>query len=234
MAGLFADLFGTTKAFFRVGLTGPRLKNTGGNLAVRNSGDTADVEVTASKLNVSGDSIDLNSDAAGAGNDFKLTLQRNAAQTSGLTLVAPVGKSTDGYLVRQKAGTAPGVLELELVAPTGTASQLTVETTSLAFGAGATTAMFTKSATAVIDRIQVVVDTPFNGTPSASVGITGTASKYAASADFDLTAAAGTVFEIHPGLGAAGAGEDLIITYAGGGATAGAARFIVFYADAPV
>lgn len=231
---LFSDLLGTTRAFFRIGLSGPRLKNSAGNLAVRNAGDTADVELTASKANISGDSIVINSDAAGTGSDRLLTILRNAAQTADLTLVPPTAKGTDGYLLRQKAGTAAGVLELELVAPTGTQAQVTAETTSLAFGAAATTAMFTLAATGIIQSIQVVVDTPFNGTPTASVGIAGTTSKYAASTDIDLTAAAATVFQIHPGLPAPGAPENLIITYSAGGATAGAARFIVYYADAPV
>ena len=41
----FTDLAGTLGSFFRLRSTGVRLKNNGGNLAVRNSGDTADAEI---------------------------------------------------------------------------------------------------------------------------------------------------------------------------------------------
>ena len=47
------DLAGTLGGFFRLGLSGVRLKNNAGNLAVRNSGDRvvpgADAEITAAK-----------------------------------------------------------------------------------------------------------------------------------------------------------------------------------------
>lgn len=230
---MFTDLLGTTRAFFRIGLTGPRLKNTGGNLSVRNAGDTADAELTTSLLHNSGDSIEINSDAAGTGADRKLTLRKNSAASADVTIDFPAAKGTDGYLLRQKAGTAPGVIELELVAPTSTAMNEAVDTATLAFGATSPVALFTQAATAVIDKVQVVIDTPFNGTPSVSIGIAGTTSKYVSATDIDLTAAAGTVFEIHPGLPAPGAAEALIATYSAGGASAGSARVIVYYADAP-
>ena len=74
---LFADLIGTTLNFFRIGKTGPRLKDDSGNLAVRDSGDTADVEVTASQFNASSDvGLVINSDAAGTGDDWKFTIER--------------------------------------------------------------------------------------------------------------------------------------------------------------
>lgn len=233
--GLFADILGTTRAFFRIGFTGPRLKSSGTNLLIRNSGDSADAEVTTSKLNNSGNTVSINSDAAGAGADWRLDLSKNTAATAHLEVQFPPAKGTDGYLLRQKAGTAGGVLELELVAPgSQSTASLLAETTNLAFGSSSPVTMYTQSATAVIDKIQIVVDTAFDGTPSASVGIVGNTSKYASATDIDLTAAAETVFEIHPGKPAPGSTENLIITYSAGGASAGAARFLVYYADAPV
>lgn len=231
---IWTDLLGTTKDFFRIGRTGPRLKNVAGNLVVRNPGDSADAEVTASVVRVSGESLELNSDAAGTGNDRKLILQRNAVSGGDLTIIFPGGKATDGYFLRQKAGTAAGVLEFEFVPPSTSSSQVTSDTTSLAFGSGATVPLLTLSSSAVIDKIQIISDTPFNGTPSASIGIAGNTSKYAAATDIDLAAPAGTVTEIHPGLPAPGAPEALIISFAAGGASAGAARVIIYYADAPV
>lgn len=223
--GWFTDLLGTTRAYFKIGgTTGVRLKNNSGNLEVRNTGDSADAAVTTSKVNISGDVIDINSDAAGSGADWKYTLQRPASgMTAAVTLTLPPDDGTSGQVLQTDGS---GVLTWVSAGATGLA--LKMDTTSLAFGASSPVSMMTTGAADIIDHIDVIIDTPFDGTPSASVGISGTTSKYMAATDLDLTAAAGTVFTVHPGLDAAGA-ESLIITYSAGGASAGAARFIVFY-----
>lgn len=224
--GLFSDLFGTTKAFFKIGgTTGVRLKNSSGNLLVRNTGDTADADLTANKVMVSGEVLEINSDAAGAGADWKYTLQRDAANmTAAVVLTLPPNDGTAGQVLSTDGN---GVLTWESAGATGHADKL--DTTSLAFGSASPVSMFTTGAADIVDYIDVIIDTAFDGTPSASVGIVGTTSKYMGTTDLDLTAAATTVFTIHPGLGAQGA-EALIITYSAGGASAGAARFIVHYA----
>jgi hypothetical protein len=222
---IWSDLLGTTKAFFRIGFTGPRLKDSAGSLVIRNPGDTADAQLTASKVNVSGDVIDLNSDAAGAGADWKITLQRPAAgMTAAYTLTLPVDDGTPGQIL---ATDGSGVLSWQSAGNTALCNKL--DTTSLAFGSAATVAMFSTGAGDVIDMIEVIIDTAFNGAPTLSVGIAGTTSKYMAANQVDLTQPAGTVFQVFPGLNAAGA-EALIATYAAGGASAGAARIIVHYA----
>ena len=223
--GWFTDLLGTTRAYFKIGgTTGVRLKNNSGNLEVRNTGDSADAAVTASKVNVSGDVIDINSDAAGSGADWKYTVQRPASgMTAAVTLTLPPDDGTSGQVLQTDGNGA-----LTWVSAGSTGLALKMDTTSLAFGSSSPVSMMTTGAADIIDHIDVIIDTPFDGTPSASVGISGTASKYMAATDLDLTATAGTVFTVHPGIDAAGA-ESLIITYAAGGASAGAARFIVFY-----
>ena len=226
MAGLFSDLWGTTKAYFKIGgTTGVRLKNNTGNLLVRNTDDSADAEVTASKVNISGDVVDLNSDAAGAGADWKFTLQRpTSGMTAAVTLTLPVDDGTAGQVLSTDGS---GVLSWASAGSTSLADKL--DTTSLAFGTASPMAMFTTGAADIVDYIDVVIDTAFDGTPTMSVGITGQTSKYLSTTDVDLTAAAGTVFTVHPGLDAAGA-EALITTYSAGGAAVGAARIIVHYA----
>lgn len=223
--GWFTDLLGTTRAYFKIGgTTGVRLKNNSGNLEVRNTADSADAAVTTSKVNVSGDVIDINSDAAGSGADWKYTIQRPASgMTAAVTVTLPPDDGTPGQVLQTDGN---GVLTWVSAGATGLA--LKMDTTSLAFGSSSPVAMMTTGAADIIDHIDVVIDTPFNGTPSASVGISGQTSKYFAATDLDLTAAAGTVFTVHPGLDAAGA-ESLIITYSAGGASQGAARFTVFY-----
>ena len=225
MASLWQDLLGTTKAFFRIGFTGPRLKNSSGNLLVRNADDSADVEATMLKLNVSGNAVDLNSDAAGSGADWRYTLQRpSSGMGAAVTLTLP---PTDGSPGQALITDGSGVLTFEDAA--STASSDKADTTTLAFDAISPVVMFTLPANAVIEKIQVVIDTAFDGTPSASVGIIGTVSKYLAATDIDLTQSAGTVFEVHPGVEAPGSTEALIITYSAGSAAAGSARFLVFY-----
>lgn len=224
--GLFADLFGTTKAFFKIGgTTGVRLKNSSGNLLIRNTGDSADANVTAALVSVSGDVLEINSDAAGAAADWKYTIQRPAAgMTAAVVLTLPVDDGTANQVLQTDGN---GILGWASAA--STASSDKIDTTSLAFGTASPVAMFTTGAADIIDYIEVVIDTAFDGTASASVGIAGLTSKYAGTTDLDLTAAGGTVFQIHPGIAAAGA-ESLIITYTAGGASAGAARFLVHFA----
>lgn len=223
--GIFIDLLGSTRAYFKIGgTTGVRLKNSSGNLLVRNTGDSADSELTASKLNVSGNVIEINSDAAGSGADWKYTVQRAASgMTADVSLTLPPDDGTSGQVMVTDGS---GVLSWASAASTSLADK--VDSTSLAFGTSSPAAMFTTGAADIIDYIDIVIDTAFDGTPTMSVGITGTASKYMTTSDVDLTAAAGTVFQVHPGVVAQGA-EPLILTYSAGGATAGAARALVHY-----
>jgi hypothetical protein len=224
--GIFSDLLGTLRSSFKIGITGVRLKNSTGNLVVRNSGDSADAEVTASKLSVSGEVIDLNSDAAGSGADWKYTLQRpTSGMSAAVVLTLPVDDGTPNQALVTDGN---GVLSFADAGSTGSSDK--IDSTSLAFGTSSPLAMFTTGAADVVDSIEVVVDTTFTGgTPSLSIGVSGTASKYMSATDIDLTAAAGTVFVVHPGLGAQGA-ESLIATYAANSASAGAARILVHYA----
>ena len=46
----FSGIVATISSFFQIGLTGPRLKNASGNLEIRNSGDTANVDLTAATI----------------------------------------------------------------------------------------------------------------------------------------------------------------------------------------
>lgn len=221
--GIFQDLLGTLRATFKIGgTTGVVLKNSSGNLLVRNTGDSADAAVTTSKLNMSGDALDINSDAAAAGADWKYTLQRPASgMTAAVVLTLPPDDGSPSQVLQ-----TDGSGNLTWVSAGSTANAEKMDTTNLAFGTASPLSLFSTAAADILSKVQVVVDTPFNGTPSLSVGVTGTTSKYLSTTDVDLTAAAGTVFEVHPGLPAAGV-EALIATYTAGGASAGAARILV-------
>lgn len=226
------DLTGTIGAFFKLGFAGVRLKNSSGHLLVRNTGDSADAEVTASKVKVSGDTLEVNSDAVSSGADWKMILARQTSgMTADMTYKFPSVKGTDGNVFAQKAGSGAGVLEFELVSAGNTALARKVDTTTLAFNSSSPLTMFTTGAADVINEVRIIIDTAFDGAPSVSIGISGTTSKYMGATDVDLTMAAGTVFIVHPGKTAQGA-EALIATYSAGGASAGSARIEIDY-DTP-
>ena len=221
---IFSDLVGTTKSYFKLGISGVRLKNVTGNLAVRNSADGADAEVTASKVNISGEQVVLNSDAASSGADWKLILARAASgMTADVTLTFPVDDGTPGQVL-----VTDGSGNLSFGAASNTALCDKVDTTSLAFGSASPLALFSTGAADVVNQVQIIVDTPFNGTaPAVSIGVSGTASKYMAATEVDLKTAG--VYSVHPGLVAGGI-EALIATYSADSSSAGAARILVFYA----
>ena len=223
----YNDLAGTTNGSFLVGTANIWKAITGG-FAARNFADSADAKIQVSTLETSNDNILINYDATSTVNDWTLLLARNPLQTAALTLQMPPSKGTDGFVLRQKASTASGVLELELAAAGSTSQCMAVDTTSLAFGTTSPLALFSTPASAVIHKVEVVIDTAFNGTPTLTIGITGTTSKYMASAQNLLTRPAGDAYEVNPKLPAT-AGESLIATYSAGGATIGAGRILVYY-----
>lgn len=220
----WSKLLGTISPSFKLGFLGTMLKNNSGNLVVRNAGDSADAEITVSKANISGNVIDINSDAAGSGADWRLTLQRPASGMTGhVTLTLPVDDGTPNQVLQTDGN---GVLSW---ASAGSTNHLVAtDTTSLAFGSASTVVAFTLPVNAVVDKVEVIVDTAFNGTPSLSVGYNGgSASEYVASSDVLLTTAGRYTI---PYEGAAvGVTRGIELSYSAGGASAGAARVIVHY-----
>jgi len=225
MAGIFESLLGTMASYFKIGGTsGVRLKNSSGNLLVRNTGDSADAEITASKVSISGEILDINSDAAGSGDDWKYTLQRpTSGMTAAVTLTLPVDDGSPNQVLQ-----TDGSGNTSWATASSTAACTTRDTTSLAFGSSSPVSMFTLPANAVIEKVTTIVDTAFNGTaPTMSVGVSGTASKYVGSSDVDLkTAGAYVVYNTNT---ANGSTEALIITYSADSSSAGAGRVIVDY-----
>lgn len=222
----WTDLIGTLRQTLKIGgSTGTTLKNSSGNLVVRNAADSADAELTTSKLNNSGDSIVLNSDSTSTGADWKVTLQRPASgMTADMTLTLPPDDGTPGQVLQTDGF---GVLSFVTAASTG---HLTAnDTTAIVFNTTSPLTLFTLPANAVVDEAEVVIDTAFNGTPTLSLGISGNTSKYMGSTENDLTQAAETRFITRPGKVASGGTEALIATYSAGGASAGSARIIIRY-----
>lgn len=224
-----SDLAGTALGYLRIGLStaAVRLKSVSGGLVARNSVDSADAPITGSQLRASGDSIELNSDAAGSGADYKYTLQRPAAgMTGAVTLTLPID---DGSPLQVLQTDGSGVLSW-VTSSAGNTNSENLDTTTLAFGDSSPVTMFTKPVNSLVAMIRVIVDTAFNGTaPTLSIGIVGTTSKYMGTTEVNLKEIG--VYEVFPGIAVVAGTEALIATYAADSSSAGAARIEVTYAQ---
>lgn len=225
---VFRDIIGIFTSL-QLGIGGVKIKTTSNQLAVRDASDAAYSTVRAALFATYGNDFELNAGAAGSGADWKMTIKRpSTGMTHALNVTMPSGDPAVGQALTVASFSGDNIT-LEWTTVAGGTDKVVVDTTSLAFGSSSPVAMFTKPANAVVESVKVVVDTAFNGTPSMSVGISGSTSKYMASTQVDLTAAAGTVFEVDPGLVAEVGTEAMIITYSAGSASAGAARVLVAY-----
>ena len=204
---------GTQVGSFILGLLGVKLKNDSGDLAVRNNGDTAYADVKLAKLHI---------------NDAdEVVIQASPSQTGPYTLTLPVNTGSPSQVL-----STDGSGVLSWISAASTDACWKVDSTSFTFGSTSPVSMFTLPANAIIDRVTVIIDTPFDGTPSMSVGVNGgSASKYFGSGDVLMTEAGR--YDVPNESIPVGTTEALEITYAAGGATAGAGRVLVTYAVAP-
>jgi hypothetical protein len=224
--GLFADILGTLSTTFQIGKGGVKLKNNGVTLEVKAVNGTTDAALTASKVSISGDVIELNSDAADSAADRKYTIQRPASGMGGaVTLTLPPDDGSASQVLQTDGN---GVLTW---ASAGTTLDLThVDTTSFTHGDASPVAMFTLPANAVIEKIAVVIDEAFDGTtPTMSVGVAATPAKFMATTQVDLKGVAGTVYECYPGLAAEGTTNVMIVTLVPDSSSTGEARVLVYY-----
>jgi hypothetical protein len=210
---VWTKIIGTQTGRFVLGLTGVSIKNNGGALDVKNTADSAYASVKAQDITIF-------NNTAGFGNQIRT----QATQAANYVYDLPLD---DGSPSQVLSTDGTGVLSWATAA--ATAHLWAVDTTSVAFGSGATVTMFTLPANAVIDRVSVIVDTAFDGTPSLSVGVNGgSASKYVGSGDNLLTVA--DRYDVPNQQAAVGGTEALEFYYTAGGATAGAGRVLVTYA----
>lgn len=221
----FLDLRGILGTILQFGINGLQLKSASGKIRARNAADDADAPLVGSVIAASGDSLVLNEDAAGSGADWIMTISRPATGMSqALTFVMPANYGTADFVLK-----TDGAGNLSWAASASATNLEATDTTDLEFDSTGTVAMFQLPANAIVLSVKVVVDEAFDGAPSMSIGVTGELSRYLGSGQVDLKAAAGTVFEVNPGLPAEGTAQDLIATYTAGSATEGAARLLVSY-----
>lgn len=226
----FQDILGTIRTKFQLGLSGPQLKNNSGTIESRNAADTAYAQMRMQLAAIVGDDIVLNEQSTGSGASWKYTLRRpSTGMVHDLTVVMPSGDPAPGQALTV-ATFASNIVTLQWTTVAAGNDKIVVDTTTLSFGDASPKAMFTNPINSVVREVKIVINTPFTGAPSLSVGVSGTPSKYLASNQVDLTAPSGTVFVVDPGLQSVGTTEALIATYAPNGAGAGAARIEIAYA----
>lgn len=210
----YDKLDGTTVNKFQLeaAANGAQLKNTSGAVGVdvRNGADSAFGNVAVAEVKLTGST-------------YVTSLKSSASQSASYTITMPTTAgspnqilSTDGSGVTSWVNAASGATDV-------------TDTTSFAFGSGSTVTMFTLPANSVIECITVVVDTAFDTAASASIGVSGNASKYMGAGDMNLQVAAG--WSVYPNILPVGTTEALEIAYSAAGATAGAARVIVNYSN---
>lgn len=228
--GVFKNLLGTVLDRFGLGLAGPMVKNESGQVALRDTDDAAYVALRAALVRVFGDAIELNAGATGAGADRVMRLLRpDTGMSTNIDIVMPSGVPTPDdeiYVVSYSSG----VVTLGYRnGGAGATNMVHMDETDLVFGSTSPLALVTKPANGLVPVVKVIIDETFDEAPQLSIGIAGETSKYGSATHIDLTAPAGTVFELDYGEPATGSTEDIIATYASDGATEGAARIQVYF-----
>lgn len=210
---IIADLVGTLRAFFRIGSV--RLKNSAGDINVRNAADTAWKAAIAEK--VGGRNV----------TDFGFNLKAAVGSVAVVEYTMPaadaVATSNDYALVSNGTGGLTWVLVV-----TG-ANTLKKQSSTVLFSSSSPVAIFTPPALATIQTIVVDVDTAFDGAPTLAVGIGGDTGKYMSTTENEL----GTVgvYETSPEFQEDGSPDAIIATFVAGGATAGSCEVVVVYAN---
>lgn len=227
MATKVLDLNGTSKSSFFVQKGGALLKNNAGDLVVRDYTDSADAEVTASQVNISGDTLVINSDAAGSGSDWVYNVSRPSSGMSGdVDFVLPPTEGSAGQVLSTDGNGATSWVTVS------TDATVTVDVTSFSYSDTFPLAMFTLPANSVVAEVTIITDTDFDdAAATVSVGVSGNASKYGATSDFDVTGSAGDVWTATDceGIAPVGTTQALELACSPGTSAQGAGRVLVKY-----
>lgn len=172
-----SDLAGTALSYFRIGYAGVRLKNNAGVLEIRNSGDSADANMKAALLQLSGGNPGagkiLRSDASGNGswvNPGSVSERVNQeaftqATTSPLTIFTPDNGEIITRVVVEVSAAAAGGSPTIAIGITGTtgAYMATTENNLKEVGVYEVAPMISNAGVAVIATIVASAQT-FTGT----------------------------------------------------------------------
>lgn len=181
---VFMDIKGTSQQTFQIQKGGARLKNASGVMQIRNATDSDYADLVAKILKASGNSLELNTAAAGSGDDWKMTLARpSSGMTAAVTYTLPASPINGNVLSTDASG------NLSWVAPASTAGKASLDITAQAPTETSKTILAGVSGQNIfvhtlIGRIAQVFDVD----PLLTVGDTANASKLVAATDYDLSA----------------------------------------------
>ena len=206
----FLKLDGTTssKLQLNAAASGVVLKNNSANLDVRNAADTAYATVNLAEMLLHGAT-------------YNVGFLPSGSATTSYNLTMPVDAGSVGQVLA-----TDGAGNLSWIPSSSGATDVTIQT-ALAFGDGASVASFTLPANGVILSCEMIVDTAFDGTPTASVGVSSDHSLFMGTGDMNLTISAG--WNSEPNVAPNVAALPVLIYYSAGGATVGGARLLINY-----
>lgn len=192
---IFGDVFGTLASYFRIGpiATALRLKNSSGVLDIRNAGDSAWASAGMHTAKIFG---------TNASNSVSLVAPGSLA--SAYTLTLPPDDGSTGQVLR-----TDGSGTLTFVDVVSNSDLVAVEAFTEATSSPLT--VFTAPANAIITAVRVVVSVAAGGgSPTISVGFSGTPEAYMATAENDLKNTG--VYEVAPQISVGGSPLAVIAT----------------------
>ena len=109
--------------------------------------------------------------------------------------------------------------------------EFSIKETPLLYNSSSPVSMFTLLIGALPVMVQVIIDTPFDGTaPTLSIGTAGDPDKYMTTVQVNLKGVAEDIYEVKsPVIVVAGSSEVIIATYVADGSSVGAARIKFHY-----
>lgn len=218
------DLKGTANSSFQLGKTGPKLNASAGALQARNSANTSFTDLWGKILKAASDSIELNADATGAGADWLYRIVRpSSGMSSNLLLTLPTNAGSNNFVL-----TTDGSGSLAWAAQTsGTVMRVNSFPFTSSFFWGNSYTMFVLPPLAVIDKVEILVNSDFS---MGSASVTGQSSGNTfmnSIAMLNLPSGENYVEETNK---TAFASAENILFNAGGGPTGtGVGRCLVYY-----
>jgi hypothetical protein len=228
--GLYSSLKGIFSTTFQLGKAGIKIKNNSSLFEVVAADGTTYVDSKcANSFAVSavqaGNATNVGSLIA-FGDANKVTFAYAAAQAADsiYTWVKPVAGK---FLKTDVSGNLSWEDPAATPIPTDHA---TIASKAFGFGSGASFNQKLLPIGAIVRKVQVIIDTPFDTAATLEIGKAGTTDKYMAATENDLQGLAGDVFEAVKGNAAvSGSSEQVICTFNANSAIAGAGRVLVEY-----
>lgn len=222
---IFMDLKGTSQQSFQIQKGGARIKNAAGVMQIRNAGDTDFADLIAKILKASGNSLELNSQAAGAGADWKMTLSRPASgMTAAVNYVLPAIPQAGKVLSTDVSGNLSWIDQTSVSGQAGfvESEQLTAEVSKTLIPAGSAGQRIL--AHTLVGRITEVFDID----PLLTVGDETVADSIIAAAQFDLSSlVVGDV--VHVPFGGKLTADDALVAAFGAAPTTGKIQWSIVY-----